>query len=498
MPLAFTTALRNRYSAPHMKRVYIETYGCQMNELDSELVQGQLEALGYSFTPEAAEADVVLLNTCSIRDAAEHKVWSRLGRLGAEKRDEGRNVVVGVLGCMAEREASNIFKRAPQVDLVCGPSMLDKLPHLLEGAVVAKQSALVGHTARRTATLDAAMDGIESMDLSRAFSPYTQDEKRQAYVRITRGCNKFCSFCVVPYTRGPEVHRPADHIVDEVKRLVDTGVLEVTLIGQTINHYQFEDVSFAKLLKRVHDSVPDLKRLRFITSYPRDFTDEALDVMADSERICKYLHIPVQSGSGRMLKLMNRGYTVSEYMGLLDRARKRMPDIRLAGDMIVGFPTETDEDHALSMQLIRDARYKGCFIFKYSPRPGTVATRRFEDDVPEEIKKQRNQEMIDLQAQMSRENNAAHVGKTLEVIVEGETRLKRESKPVDGVVLGWKKSVRLLGRTGGDEIVAFDGPRELIGTMTRVRAMSATEVLILGESVESAKASRAPELSAAV
>ncbi|MBC7795093.1 MAG: MiaB/RimO family radical SAM methylthiotransferase, partial [Clostridia bacterium] len=342
-----------------MKRVYIETYGCQMNELDSELVQGQLEALGYSFTHEAAEADVVLLNTCSIRDAAEHKIWSRLGRLGAEKRDEGRALVIGVLGCMAEREAANIFKRAREVDLVCGPSMLDKLPQLLEGAVKAKQSALVGHTARRTATLDAAMDGIETMDLSRAFAPYATADgvaRRQAYVRITRGCNKFCSFCVVPYVRGPEVHRPAQNIVDEVKRLVDAGVLEVTLIGQTVNHYTFEDTNFAKLLKRVHDEVPDLKRLRFITSYPRDFTDEALDVMASSERICKYLHIPAQSGSDRMLKLMNRGYTVAEYEGLLERARVRMPDIRLAGDMIIGFPTESDEDHALSMQLIEHAR----------------------------------------------------------------------------------------------------------------------------------------------
>lgn len=500
--MRFTVACRVVTPPFDMKRVYIETYGCQMNELDSELVQGQLEALGYSFTPQAAEADVVLLNTCSIRDAAEHKVWSRLGRLGAEKRDEGRDVVVGVLGCMAEREAANIFKRAPQVDLVCGPSMLDKLPQLLEGAVVSKQSALVGHTARRTATLDAAMDGIETMDLSRAFSPYAgaDNAKRQAYVRITRGCNKFCSFCVVPYTRGPEVHRPAQNIVDEVKRLVDTGVLEVTLIGQTINHYQFEDTSFAKLLRRVHDEVPDLKRLRFITSYPRDFTDEALDVMASSPRICNYLHIPVQSGSDRMLKLMNRGYTVDEYMRLLDRARERMPDIRLAGDMIIGFPTETDADHALSMKLIEEARYKGCFIFKYSPRPGTVATRRFEDDVPDDVKKLRNQEMIDLQAKMSLANNESHIGKTLEVIVEGETRLKRESAPVDGVVLGWnakKTTARLMGRTAGDEIVAFDGPRELVGTMTKVRVTSATAVLVLGEHVAPVVSQRVPEISAA-
>ncbi len=469
------------------RSVYIETYGCQMNELDSELVQGQLEALGYGFTAKADEADVVLLNTCSVREHSEQKVWSYLGRLAAEKRDTGREVVVGVLGCMAERESKNIATRMPHVDVICGPSMLDKLPTLIDNAVQSKarQEALVGHTARRSATLDAAMDGIEAMDLSRAFSPYGSDRKRQAYVRITRGCNKFCSFCVVPYTRGPEVHRPAQHIIDEVKRLVDTGVLEVTLLGQTINHYTHDGTSFAQLLYRVHEEVPDLARLRFITSYPRDFTDEALDVMASCKRIAKYLHIPVQSGSDRMLKLMNRGYTVAEYMDLLDRARARMPDIRLAGDMIVGFPGETDDDHALSMQLIARARYKGCYIFKYSPRSGTVASRRFEDDVPDEVKRARNQSMLELQNQICLASNQSRVGQTLEVIVESETRLRRESAPIDGVVLGWAKkdTVRLMGRSEGDELIAFDGPRSLLGTLTKVRCVSATAITILGEHV---------------
>ncbi|MEZ0310484.1 MAG: tRNA (N6-isopentenyl adenosine(37)-C2)-methylthiotransferase MiaB [Myxococcota bacterium] len=474
------------------RQVYIETYGCQMNELDSELVQGQLEALGYGFTAKADEADVVLLNTCSVREHSEHKVWSYLGRLGQAKREQGREVVVGVLGCMAEREAGNIFTRMPHVDLVCGPSMLDKLPSLLDNVVQSKsrQSALTGHTARRSATLDAAMDGIEAMDLSRAFSPYANDresgiQKRQAYVRITRGCNKFCSFCVVPYTRGPEVHRPAQHIIDEVKRLVDAGVLEVTLIGQTINHYHHEGTSFAQLLYRVHEEVPDLARLRFLTSYPRDFTDEALDVMAACDRIAKYLHVPAQSGSDRMLKLMNRGYTVGEYMDLLDRARARMPSVRLAGDMIVGFPTETDEDHLMSLQLLERARYKSCYAFKYSPRPGTVSSRRYEDDVPDEVKRARNQSMLEVLTSTSIANNQSRVGQVLDVIVESETRLRRESAPIDGVVVGWakKESVRLIGRTDGDEIVAFDGPRSLLGSMTKVRALSATAVTILGEHV---------------
>ncbi len=470
------------------RRVYIETYGCQMNELDSELVQGQLETLGYSFVAKSDEADVVLLNTCSVREHSEHKVWSYLGRLGHQKREDKRDVVVGVLGCRAVRESDDIMKRMPHVDVVCGPSQLEKLPALLDGVVQTRerQSALVGHTARRSATLDAAMDGIESMDLSRAFSPYASDGRRQAYVRITRGCNKFCSFCVVPYTRGPEVHRPAQHIVDEVKRLVDSGVIEVTLIGQTINHYVNDGTSFAQLLYRIHDEVPALARLRFLTSYPRDFTDEALDVMAASPRICRYLHVPVQSGSDRMLKIMNRGYTVAEYMGLLERARARMPDIRLAGDMIVGFPTETADDHAMSLALMEEAAYKSTFIFKYSPRPGTVSSRRYPDDIPDDVKRERNQEMLELQSRLSLANNQARVGGVLDVLVENETKLRRESQPIDGVVIGWnakKDHVRYTGRTTGDEIVAFDAPRNLVGQLVKVRAVSATHVTILGEHI---------------
>lgn len=474
--------------------VFIDTYGCQMNVLDSELVQGQLEAVGYRFVTAADDADVILINTCSVREHSEHKVWSQLGRLGLAKRAEKRELVIGVLGCMAEREGDNVFARMPHVDVVCGPSMLDKLPSMLDNVRRSRgaQVALTGHTSRRSATLEAAqeraMDGIEMMDLSRAFSPV--DGKRQAYVRITRGCNKFCSFCVVPFTRGPEVHRPPQHILDEVRRLADSGVVEVTLIGQTINHYAYVEgertTTFADLLWRVHEQVPELARLRFVTSYPRDFTDEALDVMAAGRRICRYLHIPAQSGSNRMLQLMNRGYTVEEYLELLERARARMPDIRLAGDMIVGFPGETEEDHQASIVLLEEARYKSCFVFKYSPRPGTVAVRRFTDDIPEEIKRRRNLELLDVQARLSQASNESRVGQLLEVLVEGETKLRRESAPIDGVHVGWQKRrdagvARLVGRTGGDEIVAFDGPSSMVGSIVAVRAVSATPLTILAQ-----------------
>ena len=470
--------------------VFLNTYGCQMNVLDSELVKGQLEALGYRFVDQADNADVVLLNTCSVREQSEHKVWSALGRLRIQKEKERPDLIVGVLGCMAEREGKGIVDRMKNVDIVCGPSNLDQVPMLIENAMLNRgpQLSLAGHNSRRSKTLQAAEDNLEALDLSRAFSP-ADGNNSQAYVRITRGCNKFCSFCVVPFTRGPEVHRSPEQIVDEVKRLADSGILEVTLLGQTVNHYGWNEggkqTSFADLLWRIHEEVSHLPRLRFITSYPRDFTDDALDVMAQAPRICKYLHIPAQSGSNTMLKKMNRGYTVEEYLSLLERARKRMPNIRLAGDMIVGFPGETDEDHALSIELLRQARYKSCFIFKYSPRPGTVSIRRLEDDVPEAVKKERNIELLDIQSQISLELHKGYEGQELEVLVEGESRLRQKVQQPGEVKLGWVKPpedlVRLVGRTEGDEIVAFTGPRSLIGSITTVHATGATNLTIQGE-----------------
>src|SRR5436309_4855629 len=242
------------------------------------------------------------------------------------------------------------------------------------------QVALMGAAVRRSSTLEAAEDHLEMLDLSRSISP--SDDVSQSYVRITRGCNKFCTYCVVPYTRGPEVHRPPENIIDEVRRLTDAGVREVTLLGQTVNHYHYRhgdgrETSFAELLYRVHEAAPELPRLRFVTSFPRDFTDEALQAMRDCERICRYLHVPAQSGSDRILRLMNRGYTAGQYRQFIDRAKEMMPDICIASDFIVGFPTETDEDFAQSVEMVRHGRFKNSFIFKYSPRPGTVAIDRF-------------------------------------------------------------------------------------------------------------------------
>ena len=551
------------------KRVYLETFGCQMNELDSELVAGDLSARGYRFTASPEEADVVLYNTCSVRERAEQKVWSRLGELGKAKR-ERPGLVVGVLGCMAERDGTALIERMPVVDVLCGPGELDKLPALLDNAARTRESllasdprpqtagrrsagavALQGSASRRSATLSAAGDDLEKLDLSRAVSPVDASAGRSAYVRITRGCNKFCTYCVVPFTRGAEVHRPPDHIVDECKRLADAGVVEITLLGQTVNHYRFEHgaavtvdgviqpqkgrafkgghrrdpfagesvTTFADLLKRIHDEVPAVKRLRFVTSYPRDFGDDVLSVIRESPRLCRYLHVPAQTGSDRMLKMMNRGYTIGEYDEFIDRARSYLdqPEIgrplMLSGDIIVGFPTETDEDFEATARLLERARYKNCFIFKYSPRPGTVAYSKIPDDVPETVKRQRNNRLLAVQSEISGAISREQIGREFDVLIEGFSRAEKKRRGIDvkpgtgmvhltvsgrsaeGSSRGGADAatldaptVQLAGRTDGDLIVHIDAradgptpPDDLIGRIERVRITGGGGLSLSGE-----------------
>ena len=481
------------------RKLYLETFGCQMNVLDSELVMGQLRAQGYKPVDSRDDADVILYNTCSVREHAEQKVWSRLGELRERKRlDPG--LVIGVIGCMAERDGTNIFTRHPHVDVLCGPGELDKLPALVHNAVLGtreRQVALMGAAVRRSGTLEAAQDNLELLDLSRSVSP--EDDVAQAYVRITRGCNKFCTYCVVPYTRGPEVHRPPQNILDEVRRLADAGAREVTLLGQTINHYHYRHgdgrtTSFAELLYQVHEAAPDLPRLRFVTSFPRDFSDEALAAMRDCERICRYLHVPAQHGSDRVLKLMNRGYTAGQYREFLGRAREMMPDVSVASDFIVGFPTETDEEFEQTKQLVRDCRFKNSFIFKYSPRPGTVAIDRFADDVPEDVKRRRNNELLAVQQEVCAENNRQMVGRTVQLLVEGESKLA--NKPAypksqgGGVELMWEtrksrperaSTTQMVGRTRGDQVVVFEGDRSLKGELLDVKIIRASAMTLFAE-----------------
>ena len=474
------------------RKLYLETFGCQMNVLDSELVLGQLVGQGYVPTNDRDGADVVIYNTCSVRERAEQKVWSRLGELKAIKA-ERPDMVVGVIGCLAERDGEATFKKFPHVDVLCGPGELDKLPALVHNAVTTsgQHSALMGATSRRSSTLAAAEDNLEFLDLSRSISP--GDAPRQAYVRITRGCNKFCSYCVVPYTRGAEVHRPPQNIIDEVKRLADSGSLEVTLLGQTINHYAYDHgdgrtTTFADLLYAVHEAVPNLQRLRFVTSYPRDFTDEALTAMRDCERICRYLHVPAQHGDNRVLKAMNRGYTIEQYYEFVDRARDLMPDISLASDFIVGFPTETEEEFQTCKDVVRYCRFKNSFIFKYSPRPGTVSIKRFDDDVPDETKKRRNNELLAVQGEICDANAKEMVGQTFELMVEGESKHAAKAYPASNVTLGRgferameSDAVQMVGRTRGDQIVVFDGTPDLAGKLVHAVVTRARGLTLFGE-----------------
>jgi tRNA-2-methylthio-N6-dimethylallyladenosine synthase len=483
------------------RKLYLETFGCQMNVLDSELVLGQLRAHGYESVEDRESADVIIYNTCSVREHAEQKVWSRLGEL-RERKQQDPGLIIGVIGCMAERDGKNIFQKYPQVDVLCGPGELDKLVGLVHNAAVTngsskrkRQVALMGAAVRRSSTLEAAEDHLELLDLSRSISG--EDNISQAYVRITRGCNKFCTYCVVPYTRGPEVHRPPQNIIDEVKRLADAGAREVTLLGQTINHYCYQhgdgrQTSFAQLLYAIHEATPNLPRLRFVTSFPRDFTDEALAAMRDCPRICRYLHVPAQSGSDRILRLMNRGYSAQQYRDFIDRARQMMPDLCIASDFIVGFPTETDEDFTQTIDLVKFGRFKNSFIFKYSPRPGTVAIDRFQDDVPEDVKRRRNGELLAVQQQVCAENNRQMIGKTVEVLVEGQSKLltKPAYPTAPGTVeLKWERrqtatltpaQVQLIGRTAGDQIVAFDGDASLSGKLVKVRIADAKNFTLFG------------------
>ena len=505
--------------------VYLETFGCQMNELDSELVRGQLLRLGYSFVDRPEEAQVVLFNTCSVREHAESKAYSRIGLVGKRKA-AGEQVLLGVLGCMAERDGLDMLRRHPQVDVLCGPGELDRLPALLdaarrsEAATQAERVALAGNRTRRTATLHAVQDDLETLDLSRAFDPAAAGRVRHgAQVRITRGCNKFCTYCVVPYTRGAEVHRPPDAIVEECRRLADAGAIEVTLLGQTVNHYRYQHgmaltvegreapqvgpglaafrqpaargvTSFARLLQRIHDEVPAIERLRFVTSYPRDFGLDVLQVMRDCPRICRYLHAPAQSGSDRMLGLMNRGYTRADYETFVAQVFEQLPDATLAGDIIVGFPGETDQDFEATCDLVRTLPFKNNFIFKYSPRPGTTAIDRFPDDVPDEVKRLRNNQLLAIQSQTSARVHAAWVGRTVPVLVE-ECFEEAAPAPRAGVELRWERNATpsrrkaLRGRTPGDLIVALDAPAggdgaSLVGRIVPVRITGASSLLLHG------------------
>ena len=440
-----------------MKKLYIETYGCQMNVADSEVVASVMRMAGYEPTDNADKADALFLNTCSVRDNAEQKIVHRLEALAAQKR-KGRRLIVGVLGCMAERVKDDLI-RQHGADLVAGPDAYLSLPELVAAAETGHPAINVELSLTETYR-DIVPTRYHSSHLS-------------GFVSIMRGCNNFCHYCIVPYTRGRERSRNVESILREVADLEARGYKEVTLLGQNVNSYLGTDddgttVNFAALLRRVARAVPHM-RIRFSTSHPKDMSDETLQVIADEPNVCRHIHLPVQSGSDRILKLMNRKYTRQWYMERVEAIRRIIPDCGLSTDIFAGYCYETAEDHALSLSLMRECAYDSAFMFKYSVRPGTYADRHFEDTVSEDEKVRRLNELIALQNELSLENNRRCIGRTFEVLIEGTSKRSRE---------------QLFGRTEQNRVVVFDRGKHHPGEYVNVRITEASSATLKGEVVE--------------
>ena len=433
-----------------MKKLYIETYGCQMNVADSEVVASVMQMAGYEATETIDEADAVFLNTCSVRDNAEQKIYHRLDALDAMRRK--RPMIIGVLGCMAERVKDDLLEHH-HCDLVAGPDAYLSLPDLIA-------QAETGHKAINIelSTSETYKDVVPQR---------LHGAKIGGFVSIMRGCNNFCHYCIVPYTRGRERSRDVESILREVRDLRNRGFKEVTLLGQNVNSYHFEDIGFPELLRRVAEEVPTM-RVRFTTSHPKDMSDETLHVIADMPNVCKHIHLPVQSGSDRILKLMNRKYTREWYLDRVAAIRHIIPDCGLSTDIFVGYHSETEEDHQLSLSLMREVGYDSAFMFKYSERPGTYASKHLPDDVPEEEKIRRLNELIALQTEISAQQNKKDEGKEFDVLVEGFSKRSRQ---------------QLCGRTEQNKMVVFDKGNHHIGETVRVRITNSTSATLFGEEV---------------
>jgi tRNA-2-methylthio-N6-dimethylallyladenosine synthase len=459
------------------RRLYIQTVGCQMNVLDSELVAAELLKAGYELVDDPRQADTILFNTCSVRQHAEDKIYSALGRLKHVKQQQPQKII-GVLGCMAQKDQQRIFRRAPHVDLVVGPGQLGRLPALLE-QIAAGGGAPSGP--RMEVSLDRTLGNRASIQGSfKQHDPLRRVKVRpvpqQAMVRIMFGCDQFCTYCVVPAVRGPEQSRPAAEIEAEVRCLAEQGCLEVTLLGQTVNSYRDRSsgrtLRLADLLYRLPD-VGGLRRLKFVTNHPRHMTRELLEAVRDLPKVSPYLHVPAQSGSNRILRRMRRGYTVEQYREMLAEIRSTIPEAAVTSDFIVGFPGETEEDYQQTVELVCDGRFKNCFIFKYSPRPKTKAAELYEDDVPDELKRRRNNELLAIQNAISLEDNQPFVGRRVEVLVEGPSKVGRKQSLSDDMV-------QLVGRTVCDRIVVFDGPRNLAGRILPIDVQRVDALTLFG------------------
>jgi tRNA-2-methylthio-N6-dimethylallyladenosine synthase len=445
-------------SATDNKKLFIETYGCQMNVADSEVVASIMQMAGYSVCDSLDEADAVFMNTCSIRDNAEQKIINRLEFFHAmnNKRGKKNQLIVGVLGCMAERAKQDLIDNH-HVDLVVGPDAYLSLPELIASVEAGEKAINV-----ELSTTETYRDVIPSRICGNHIS---------GFVSIMRGCNNFCHYCIVPYTRGRERSRDVESILNEVRDLSSKGYKEVTLLGQNVNSYKFEKdgetINFPALLRMVAEAVPNM-RVRFTTSHPKDMSDETLQVIADVPNVCKHIHLPVQSGSSRILKLMNRKYTREWYLERVAAIRRIIPDCGLSTDIFSGYHSETEEDHQESLSLMRECGYDSAFMFKYSERPGTYASKHLPDDISEEIKIRRLNEIIELQNQLSAESNAKDVGKVFEVMVEGVSKRSKE---------------QLFGRTQQNKVVVFNRGNHRIGDFVMVKVTASSSATLIGEEV---------------
>ena len=456
-----------------MKKIHLRTYGCQMNKLDTALVTSALENAGFNLTNGVEEADVVLINTCSVREHAEQRVLSHLGLLKHIKENKP-DIIVGVIGCMAQRLGAELLEHEA-VDIVCGPAQIPQITKLVTEALQEKKKQLAVTEKIRTAPPEnRALEQLES-----AYGIKDKQIPAQAFVRAMRGCNKFCTYCIVPYVRGPEVSRPPAAIIQQIKKLADNGVKLVTLLGQTVNSYRYKAGEKTYCLADLLYLASELKGIewiRFVTSFPQEeFYDKILQAMADLAKVCPYLHMPAQSGSDKILRGMNRNYTAAQYLAMLDRAGAVVPGIAIAGDFIVGFPGETEEDFQATVELVKKARYRNCFVFKYSPRPGTTADKKLEDNIPMELKKKRNIELLAVQEKISGELSQVFLGKTVKVLVEGLSKKPHLNSA------GGRNLPQLVGRTAEDWIVVFDGQESLAGELANVKITKTSPLTLFGE-----------------
>ena len=474
---------------PH--RLYIETVGCQMNMLDSEMVVASLRQQGYELATGVSDADTILFNTCSVREQAENKTYSALGRLKNEKK-KNPDKIIGVMGCMAQKDQRLIFDKAPFVDIVVGPGQLQQIPELLD-KVRAEGGQLTALSMGRT---DGAVREIKRSH--ETFDPLRDPTMRptpfQAFLRIQIGCDKFCTYCIVPMTRGPEQGRPPQQIVEEAKILADQGCKEITLLGQTVNSYQFKDESgnhatWLTLLEQLHP-ISGIERIKFVTNYPKDMTYELLSTVRDLEKVSPYLHVPAQSGSNDVLKRMKRGYTIEDYREMMARIDETLGDkAAVSSDFIVGFCGETDEEYQLTVDLVKECRFKNSFIFKYSERPGTKASDHLPDDIPFEVKRERNRDLLAIQNEISEEDNQKFLGTTVNVLVEGP------SKKVDVDSMKPGTPMQLTGRTHCDRIVVFDGTERLVGNTIPIGVYDVTAHTLIGTVVTETSGSELVGLS---